>query len=619
MKQLKKTLLTLVALLAVTTGAYATDPNTVIWNNQTWSGWADSETTHTVGDITITCSGNAKAYEYTGSGEPLAMEAGNNDAITFTSNGAPFASISISTDDELNVAGWTYNSSTWSYEWSGEPTTSVTLSGCDIKADEIKFTFATGTAVTFTRGTGDKANEWTMDGGMPAGNVTVSVLYYDLATLATDAVTAATEAAANTDAELVTVADNAATGGTLMYYVTTDANFTQAQAIALAETAWSEDVPTADGFNFDTATDVYVWYYLKGDAEHSDTDPVCVAVTLLPEPTYNVEFAEGTPEPDKWSASPNTDVTKGETVTVTYTGTRKVIGVKAEKKSNASAETFATDDYNEASWDGSKVVFTKKQAATTPTAVEDADGNVTWNQGWYTVAGDVTINGKVSLKKDTYLILQDGATLTINGRIIGYYNDDDEDEGYNLYIYGQAVGDGKLNVNHNYTSAAIYGSKEGSEGIEIHGVEVTATNTGRYPSSVGLSAGNIKMYGGKLTATAIGNDNGGSYNGGDAIGFSSNFEVYDGEVEATATNEQKCRWGISSTYGTLTVYGGKVKATGSGVTENSTYGSAIYGKIQSGTDAIKFYFSEDGTTWNSGAVYSNATTAPSDRRYIKAE
>ena len=46
---------------------------------------------------------------------------------------------------------------------------------------------------------------------------------------------------------------------------------------------------------------------------------------------YNVTFAEGT-DPNEWSASPNADVKKGQTVTVTYTGSKKVIGVKAEKK-----------------------------------------------------------------------------------------------------------------------------------------------------------------------------------------------------------------------------------------------------------------------------------------------
>ena len=55
---------------------------------------------------------------------------------------------------------------------------------------------------------------------------------------------------------------------------------------------------------------------------------------------YNVTFAEGT-NLNEWTADPNTDVKKGETVTVTYTGSKKVIGVKAEKK-KAPAETTVT-------------------------------------------------------------------------------------------------------------------------------------------------------------------------------------------------------------------------------------------------------------------------------------
>ena len=58
---------------------------------------------------------------------------------------------------------------------------------------------------------------------------------------------------------------------------------------------------------------------------------------------YSVTFAEDTPEPDKWTASPNADVKKGQTVTVTYTGTRKVIGVKAEKKAAAPAYPMASE------------------------------------------------------------------------------------------------------------------------------------------------------------------------------------------------------------------------------------------------------------------------------------
>ena len=61
---------------------------------------------------------------------------------------------------------------------------------------------------------------------------------------------------------------------------------------------------------------------------------------VFAEITYNVTFAEGT-NLNEWTADPNTDVKKGETVTVTYTGSKKVIGVKAEKK-KAPAETTVT-------------------------------------------------------------------------------------------------------------------------------------------------------------------------------------------------------------------------------------------------------------------------------------
>ena len=205
----------------------------------------------------------------------------------------------------------------------------VNISGADVDVNP------TGTTVTFTRGTGDKANEWTMDDGMPAGNVRVSVEYYDYAELtAADAIAANNAARARTDDELATVAENPATGGTLMYYLTTDATFTQAQALALAETDWSSTVPTAEDIDGAGAT-VYLWYYIKGDDEHSDTDPVQLTVNVQPEPTYNVTFAEGTnpdPENPEWTATPNTGVKKGDNVTVTYTGTRKALGVRAEKK-----------------------------------------------------------------------------------------------------------------------------------------------------------------------------------------------------------------------------------------------------------------------------------------------
>ena len=293
--------MTLALLLTAVTGAWAiSDPNAVYWDYQTWAGWAENVTTHTVGDITITCSGNAKAYESTSSGEPLALQAGANDAITFTSNGKPFASIAIMTDDELNVAGWTYNSSTRSYEWSGEPTTSVTLSGCDINADYIIFIFGTAEAPITVEPVTGQQNQWTFT--MPGSDVVLTPIYANAAAFATtgtepEVKTLLPEAAegviAGTDASLIAegtgivanITGTETAQGTLMYAVSTSA--TEAPEL----TAFSATVPTAKDVADGGAT-VYVWYYIQGadapqgeaatlDNTFNDTEPACLTVQVL--------------------------------------------------------------------------------------------------------------------------------------------------------------------------------------------------------------------------------------------------------------------------------------------------------------------------------------------------
>ena len=182
---------------------------------------------------------------------------------------------------------------------------------------------------------------------MPGDNVIVSVEYYDLATLADKGLTAAEDAAAKTEAPLAVLAENAITGGTLMYYVAPDANFSQADAIALAQTAWSADIPTAETIDAAGGT-CYVWYYIKGDDEHSDTDPQLLQVTVLPEPTYTVEFAEGTEESDKWTVKAGTDgsfqslplkgVKAGTKVKLKYDGDRSMLkGVTATSDAKKAA------------------------------------------------------------------------------------------------------------------------------------------------------------------------------------------------------------------------------------------------------------------------------------------
>ena len=174
---------------------------------------------------------------------------------------------------------------------------------------------------------------------MPGGNVTLEPEYYPQATVADGGVTAAdADARATTDDPLVKVDATKLTGAKKLMYFVSNSGTT---APAYDAEGWTDQLPTAEGFTQQGI--VYVWYYPVGTDEgvdgatatYSDGDICLQSITarIAAAPTYAVTFAEGT-DPNEWTASPATGVTKGQTVTVTYTGTKKVIGVKAEKKAD---------------------------------------------------------------------------------------------------------------------------------------------------------------------------------------------------------------------------------------------------------------------------------------------
>ena len=329
MKQLKKTLLTLVALLAVTTGAWA-DEKMVTINLSTMSSGA------------VTATGFKTILENIYVGPDPATITTSEGVITklVIKKGSLYAN--NFTEDNVGVTPGTITYGSNEITVTDINAESVTLSRKGSKnwsPSSVDVYYAAPAASSGPEVAWDKAKN-SGSFTMPGGNVTLEPEYYPQATLAFQGLTATVDAAAKTEAPLAVLADGAVTGGTLMYYVATDKNFSQADAIALAETQWSAAIPTAE--TIEAAGTYIMWYYIKGDAEHSDTDPVPLAVTLLPEPTYAVTFAEGTPETDKWTASPNTGVTKGQTVNVTYTGSKKVIGVKAEKKAKPAGPITVT-------------------------------------------------------------------------------------------------------------------------------------------------------------------------------------------------------------------------------------------------------------------------------------
>ena len=359
MNKIKKTILTLALLLTAATGAWADESETITTTTK-------NTTVYTGTHFKITASYSCDAdgiYLFSNNNHGTAtIESLNGENITkiemhmtcgggkatktTTTAGQLVATNSIDSENDISVI----NVNATSVEIG---TTVEASDGTVVQIDKyvIYYGAAASSGTPFPLTWDPETPNTAIIDKMPAGNVIVNVEYYDYATLADNSVTAATDAAANTDAKLLTVADGATTEGTLMYAIG-ESNTTA------PTTGWSDKVPTADGLHNDTNTDVYVWYYIKGDDTHSDTEPKCITVTVLPEPTYTVslnktDMAEG--EPAKWSAK-STNVTtavnlgeadlegvkKSETVTVTYSGTRKIIGVKAEKK--AEEKTITIDE-----------------------------------------------------------------------------------------------------------------------------------------------------------------------------------------------------------------------------------------------------------------------------------
>ena len=342
MKQLKKTLLTLVALLAVTTGAWADDTYTIKFEANGNSKTVENVTL----PHTFSCDYSGENGEldqiikqlYGLSGGCCSMNspgASGNSNVTAGVNGDnQFITISAPFEGNATVTGSYFDAAMGYSDFDYSLT--ISCPGYDPNAGSSTPAASSGPEVAWNKAKNSGSFK------MPGGNVTLEPEYYPQAAL-TAAPTAINDVPATTDGAIVSAGTVANIGetttaqGTVMYYVS-QTEMTDAALLALAADQWTADVPTAADLAQGPA---YVYYYVRGndsdtdDENFSDGDILAankVAVTIAAEPTYAVTFAEGTEESDKWTASPAADVKKGQTVTVTYTGSKKVIGVKAEKK-----------------------------------------------------------------------------------------------------------------------------------------------------------------------------------------------------------------------------------------------------------------------------------------------
>ena len=494
MKQLKKTLLTLVALLAVTTGAWAQTETLLTTITPTAKEQA-SYSTANVATVSFSYTENGGSaylanWGWWGYGWSATVTAAEGYTITkcifyddadrtATDSEAPFVVETTEEDKTPKV--------------NGTPIKADTSKG--IKKIEVYGTApsaASGPEVTWTAAT--KSGTFTM----PGGNVTLEPDYYPQAT-AEGAVTAATDAKATTDAPLVTIDETKLTGAkNLMYYVSTDAT-----APAYDAQGWTDVLPTAE--NYTEAATLYVWYYPVGTDEdgdeatatYSDGDICATAltVTLGAAPTYAVTLnAEGlsTDESAAWKVAKGTDqpaafplegVTKGTAVTVTYTGAKKVIGVKAEKK-------------------------------TAPASTPLDNTTTAWTAGTYAVpAGGLTYSDAITVSGDVTLTLTEGTTLTLNKGI-------SLAEGATLTVEGN--GTMAVNGTNESTASTVAGSS-GTLVLTSGTLNATGGNgqsltinwsTDDLDDNTGASGGvaingNVTVSGGTVTATG---GNGGNLN-----------------------------------------------------------------------------------------------------------
>ena len=449
--------------------------------------------------------------------------------------------------------------------------------------------------------------EWSLT--QPAGNVTLKVNYYAQAKFTNGGTPSAIANVKATTADPIVTAGTVAKidgtdtpQGKVWYYAAQSAIGTPAKPTYTSD-GWSTSVPTAAKF---AEGPVYVWYYIAGaepasvaarsDANTcSDSDIKRLTVTLDAPPTYDVSLnktglADG--EAAKWKAKSETVTTevnlgtndlegvkKGETVTVTYTGSRKVIGVKAEKKA----------DTKYMKWDDSQKKLVPTKIPATATKVENANGNVTWEAGTYLVEGDVTIRGVIELSGDVVLIIKDGAKLSAK-EIYG-------EDIYSLSVYGQANMSGELNVACSYGNAIIKVTA-----LNIHSCKVNASSS--VDSRGGFYGINeINVYGGSVDAEYTGSN----------YGFGMNFthlNIYGGEVKAVGKgNDNYYSYGINNSNGTtVNFYGGKLWAECTGnraINSNVTLtkGEGFNGKIET---------CSDGTSWT---VYTETGTP--DAKYVR--
>ena len=283
---MKRKLLSLFAILLMALTAQAAS-RTVTWNASDIvpeHPWDDS---FTKDGITIT----ADMCDF--------MELNFAGPGTFTTASGKFTKIEVTAAYVgCSGTGWSGNSS--KKTWEGEASSSVSFTG------DIMGFVSEGNTFTIV---------FTIEESVAVTGVTLLP-------------TSASLTAGGAALELTpTVAPEGATDKTVKWSVTQTGSF-----VALYT---DEACTQAVGTNAIAAAKVYVKPLAEGQATvtvtTNDGAKTATCAVTVAEPTYNVTFKAGTEDVSNWTATPSS-AKKGQTVTVKYTGTKKVKSVKAIKK-----------------------------------------------------------------------------------------------------------------------------------------------------------------------------------------------------------------------------------------------------------------------------------------------
>ena len=432
-------LLTLVALFAISTGAWA--DYTVTWEGATLksvnvASYGENNKTQTIGDITVTA--NSGYFKDFGSGNNgVIASAYETNGLVFSAN-AKFKSVEV-TASSSSTFNHTSGSAT-SHTYTVNPTaTSFALPYGDgwIDITKIVFTFedAPEPPITVEWNASTKTGTFSM----PGSDVVLTPQYapaakWDVVENVEQLPAALEGIIAGQDAAIVTPGQSAQ--GTPMYAVTPTAE------AAPALTAFSATVPTAK--TYDDATTLYVWYYIQGQ----DTPDGQQATE---ENTFNDSEISATPLKvdiltNKFDLTLSPAPVKNMTVTVagqakTPTDEGKVEAVKMQSEVKLKAAT------------GYKFrkVEVKKGAAAGPPEYYDKLTVTVHTQGYWscTTGPQATFIGQTITEEQAIALAKYQASKTGNNTVVFY-----KKESWQMYY---AKSDGTTSYGDVATSMSLDG------------------------------------------------------------------------------------------------------------------------------------------------------------------